>query len=92
MKKKDHARERESQKLNVPAAVRVLGACGLAASALSSAAGFFAMPSLLGVAGVVMTAANLYALTTGAVAQETQALQETQDPVGKHANGGTPNE
>lgn len=76
------------------AAVRVLGAAGLLAAALSSAAGFLPAPFLLGAAGVVMMAANLYALTanTGAVAQETQALQETQDPVGKHANGGTPNE
>lgn len=82
MKKKDRARERRPQKLNALAAVHVLGACGLAASALSSAAGFFAVPSLLGLAGVVMTAANLYALTTGVVAQETQALQETRNPSG----------
>lgn len=88
MKKRD-ARERGPGKSNAPAAVRVLGGCGLVASALSSAAGFFAMPSLLGVAGVVMTAANLYALTTGAVAQDTQALQEARRPVGERANGGT---
>lgn len=90
MKKKDHARERVPVKSNAPAAVRVLGGCGLVAAALSSAAGFFASPSFLAAAGVVMMAANLYALATGGVAQETQALQETRNPVGERANGGTP--
>lgn len=44
------------------APVRVLGAAGLLSAVLSSSAGFFAAPFLLGVAGVIMTLANLYAL------------------------------
>lgn len=73
-------------------AVRVLGAAGLLSAALSSAAGFFGAPFLLGVAGLVMIAANVYAITADEdgrpLAQEEQALQETQGPDGQHANGG----
>lgn len=68
-------------------AVRVLGAAGLLSAVLSSSAGFFALPFLLGVAGVIMTLANLYALATGA-GQETPALQEAAGADTQPAAGG----
>lgn len=45
-----------------PSPVRVLGACGLTAAALASLAGFLNQPSLLGMSGAVMVAANIYAM------------------------------
>ena len=48
--------------MSLPSAVRVLGLCGLVASACSTAAGFLDMPALLGIGGVVMVVANVYAL------------------------------
>lgn len=48
--------------MNLPSPVRVLGVCGLCAAALSTAAGFFNAPVLLGLSGAVMVAANLYAM------------------------------
>ncbi len=43
-------------------AVRILGAAGLVSALLSAASGFLDQPPLLGVASVVMLAANAYAL------------------------------
>lgn len=40
---------------------RVLGICGLIAATLSAIGGFADVPALLGVAGVVMVAGNVYA-------------------------------
>lgn len=48
--------------MKLPAPVRVLGACGLAAAFLSCASGFLKCPILLGVSGAVMVTANLYAM------------------------------
>ena len=42
--------------------VRVLGACGLMASALAACSCFLGVPILLGMSGAVMVAGNLYAL------------------------------
>lgn len=42
--------------------VRILGGAGLAAAALSAAAGFLNLPLLLGVSGALMLAGNLVAL------------------------------
>jgi hypothetical protein len=39
-----------------------MGACGLTAAFLSTAAGFCNLPALLGLSGAVMVGANLYAL------------------------------
>lgn len=41
--------------------VRVLGLCGLLSAALSAAGGFSGATWLIGVAGLVMLAGNLYA-------------------------------
>lgn len=46
-------------------AVRVLGFCGLVASALAAAGGFMNMPALLGASGAVMFAGNVYAAIRG---------------------------
>lgn len=77
------------RKLMLPA-LRVLGVAGLLSAVLSSAAGFLSAPLFLAAAGVVMMMANVYAIVAGAgaVAQEKQALQETQEPGGQPANGG----
>lgn len=45
-----------------PTSARVLGVCGLVAAILSTASGFLAAPSLLGISGAVMVGANLYAM------------------------------
>lgn len=44
--------------------VRVLGACGLAASLCAALGGFFDRPALLGAGGAVMFLGNLYALVS----------------------------
>jgi hypothetical protein len=46
-------------------AVRVLGGCGLASAALSMLAGFLNYPLLLGIAGGLMVAGNVYAIARG---------------------------
>ena len=43
-------------------AVRVLGACGLLSAFLSMFGGFTDAPALIGFAGLVMVAGNLYAM------------------------------
>lgn len=43
-------------------AVRVLGACGFASALLSAAGGFAGITWLIGAAGVVMLAGNIYAM------------------------------
>lgn len=46
-------------------AIRYLGLAGLASAMLSSMAGFWNAPVLLGFAGIIMVAANTYALWHG---------------------------
>lgn len=48
-----------------PSSVRVLGICGLTASALAAAGGFLDKPYLIGVGGLVMVIGNLYAMWRG---------------------------
>ena len=45
--------------------VRVLGICGLIASALAALGGFANLPVLLGASGAVMFVGNLYATIKG---------------------------
>lgn len=45
--------------------VRVLGVCGLLASLLAAASGYFDAPVLLGLSGTVMVGGNVYAMLRG---------------------------
>lgn len=49
----------------MPSSVRVLGICGLTASAFAAAGGFLDKPALVGASGAVMLVGNLYAIWKG---------------------------
>lgn len=52
----------EEGSVKPPRPVRVLGACGLIAAALTTLGGFIDCPALVGASGAVMFVANIYCL------------------------------